>query len=78
SRDVTNWRGRVKTGADVKGLKIRSKNRGMNTGGFKVFGGNRIRMPFAEAYTGLESGTTEAQEDPINVVCSAKLYEVEK
>ncbi len=35
-------------------------------------------MPFAEVYTGLETRTIDAQEHPINVVWSAKFYEVQK
>ncbi len=35
-------------------------------------------MPFSEVYTGLETRTIDAQEHPINVVWSAKFYEVQK
>lgn len=50
----------------------------MNIAAFKVFGANPIPMPFAEVYTGLETRTIDAQEHPINVVWSAKFYEVQK
>ena len=77
-RDVTNSRQPVKTPADLKGLKIRTNNSPMNIAAFKVFGANPIPMPFAEVYTGLETRTIDAQEHPINVVWSAKFYEVQK
>ncbi|EIL5452484.1 DctP family TRAP transporter solute-binding subunit [Escherichia coli] len=77
-RDVTNSRAPVKTPADLKGLKIRTNNSPMNIAAFKVFGANPIPMPFAEVYTGLETRTIDAQEHPINVVWSAKFYEVQK
>ncbi|MGQ7173964.1 TRAP transporter substrate-binding protein DctP, partial [Escherichia sp. R-CC3] len=44
----------------------------------KGFGANPIPMPFAEVYTGLETRTIDAQEHPINVVWSAKFFEVQK
>ena len=62
----------------LKGLKIRTNNSPMNIAAFKVFGANPIPMPFAEVYTGLETRTIDAQEHPINVVWSAKFYEVQK
>ena len=64
--------------ADLKGLKIRTNNSPMNIAAFKVFGANPIPMPFAEVYTGLETRTIDAQEHPINVVWSAKFFEVQK
>lgn len=77
-RDATNSRAPVKTPADLKGLKIRTNNSPMNIAAFKVFGANPIPMPFAEVYTGLETRTIDAQEHPINVVWSAKFFEVQK
>ncbi|MFP1557722.1 TRAP transporter substrate-binding protein DctP [Escherichia coli] len=74
----TNSRAPVKTPADLKGLKIRTNNSPMNIAAFKVFGANPIPMPFAEVYTGLETRTIDAQEHPINVVWSAKFFEVQK
>lgn len=77
-RDVTNSRTPIKTPADLQGLKIRTNNSPMNIAAFKIFGANPIPMPFAEVYTGLETRTIDAQEHPINVVWSAKFYEVQK
>lgn len=77
-RDITNSRTPVRTPADVKGLKIRTNNSPMNIAAFKIFGANPIPMPFAEVYTALETRTIDAQEHPINVVWSAKFYEVQK
>lgn len=77
-RDVTNSKGPIKTPADLKGLKIRTNNSAMNIAAFKIFGANPIPMPFAEVYTALETRTIDAQEHPINVVWSAKFYEVQK
>ncbi len=50
----------------------------MNIAAFKIFGANPIPMPFSEVYTGLETRTIDAREHPINVVWSAKFYEVQK
>lgn len=68
----------LKASLEGKGLKIRTNNSPMNIAAFKVFGANPIPMPFAEVYTGLETRTIDAQEHPINVVWSAKFFEVQK
>lgn len=77
-RDVSNSRRPVRTPADLKGLKIRTNNSPMNIAAFKIFGANPVPMPFTEVYTALETRAIDAQEHPINVVWSAKFYEVQK
>lgn len=45
---------------------------------FKLLGANPVPMPLAELYTALEMKTVDAQEHPLGVLWSAKLYEVQK
>ena len=40
--------------------------------------GDDLKVSLAEVYTGLETRTIDAQEHPINVVWSAKFFEVQK
>ena len=77
-RQITNSRGPVHTPADLKGLKMRTTGSPVHIEAFKLLGTNPVPMPVAELYTALEMKTVDAQEHPIGVLWSAKLYEVQK
>jgi len=77
-RELTNNRGPVRTPADVKGMKIRTTGSPAHIEAFKLLGANPVPMPLAELYTALEMKTVDAQEHPLGVLWSAKLYEVQK
>ena len=77
-RSVTNRRNPVHKPADVVGLKIRTLANPMHIEAWRLLGTNPVPMPIAELYTALETGAVEAQEHPVNVTFSAKLYEVQK
>ena len=77
-RELTNNKHAVKTPADVKGLKVRTTGSPAHIEAFKLMGANPVPMPVAELYTALEMKTVDAQEHPLGVLWSAKLYEVQK
>lgn len=77
-REVTNSKTPVRTPADIKGLKIRTTGSPVHIEAFKLMGANPVPMPLAELYTALEMKTVDAQEHPLGVLWSAKLYEVQK
>ena len=77
-RQMTNSKHPIKTPADVKGLKMRTTGSPAHIEAFKLLGANPVPMPLAELYTALEMKTVDAQEHPIGVLWSAKLYEVQK
>lgn len=77
-RSITNSKHSIHTPEDVKGLKIRTNANPMYIEAFKQLGANPVPMSFSELYTALETRTVDAQEHPIGVVWSAKLYEVQK
>ncbi len=77
-RQMTNSKGPIRTPADVKGLKMRTTGAPVHIEAFKLLGANPVPMPLAELYTALEMKTVDAQEHPIGVFVSAKLYEVQK
>ena len=45
---------------------------------FSILGANPVPMPLSELYTALETKAVDAQEHPIGIVWSSKLYEVQK
>jgi TRAP-type transport system periplasmic protein len=77
-RELTNSKHPVKTPADVKGLKIRTTSSPAHIEAFKLLGANPVPMPLGELYTALEMKAVDAQEHPLGVLWSAKLYEVQK
>ncbi len=77
-RQLTNNRNPVHKPEDVKGMKIRTTGSPAHTEALKPLGANPVPMPLAELYTALEMKTVDAQEHPLGVLWSAKLYEVQK
>jgi tripartite ATP-independent transporter DctP family solute receptor len=76
-RQMTNSKHPIKTPDDVKGLKMRTTGAPVHIEAFKLLGANPVPMPLGELYTALEMKTVDAQEHPIGVFVSAKLYEVQ-
>jgi len=77
-RELTNNVHPVNKPDDVKGMKIRTTGSPAHIEAFKLLGANPVPMPLAELYTALEMKTVDAQEHPLGVLWSAKLYEVQK
>lgn len=68
----------VKTPADLAGVKLRmpSSDAWLFLG--KALGANPTPLPFGEVYLGLQTGTVDAQDNPLPTVEAAKFYEVTK
>ncbi|HDR1113557.1 TPA: TRAP transporter substrate-binding protein [Pasteurella multocida] len=77
-RSFTNSKYPVKTPDDIKGLKVRTNQNPMYIQAFSILGANPVPMPLSELYTALETRAVDAQEHPVGIVWSAKLYEVQK
>ena len=77
-RAFSNSKHPVNTPEDIKGLKVRTNQNPMYIQAFSLLGGNPVPMPLSELYTALETRAVDAQEHPIGIFWSAKLYEVQK
>ncbi len=77
-RNVTNSKKEVLTPNDLNGLKLRTPDSPVSLAIFKSLGSNPTPMSFGELYTALEQGTVDGQENPLALIHSAKLYEVQK
>ncbi|WP_109078848.1 TRAP transporter substrate-binding protein [Aggregatibacter kilianii] len=77
-RAFTNSKHPVTKPEDIKGLKVRTNQNPMYIQAFTILGANPVPMPLAELYTALETKAVDAQEHPIGIVWSSKLYEVQK
>lgn len=77
-RAFSNSKNPVNNPDDIKGLKVRTNQNPMYIQAFTLLGSNPVPMPLAELYTALETRAVDAQEHPIGIFWSSKLYEVQK
>lgn len=61
--------------SDFAGQKIRTMENSYHLAFWQALGANPTPMTFSEVYIGLQQGTIDAQENPYEVIVSAKLYE---
>ncbi|MFG1351834.1 TRAP transporter substrate-binding protein [Xanthobacter autotrophicus] len=77
-RQITTSTRPIDTAADLKGLKIRVPVSPLWTSMFRAFDSAPASLNFAEVYTALQTRTVDAQENPLAIIATAKLYEVQK
>ncbi|MBD5803251.1 2,3-diketo-L-gulonate-binding periplasmic protein YiaO precursor [Azoarcus sp. Aa7] len=77
-RHITNNKRPVNSPEDVKGLKLRTMENKVHMEAFKTMGVLPTPMSMAELFTALQQGTVDGQENPIPVILSNKLYQVQK
>ncbi|WP_439257003.1 TRAP transporter substrate-binding protein [Lonepinella sp. BR2271] len=77
-RALSNSKHTVTKPEDISGLKVRTNQNPMYIEAFTLLGGNPVPMPLAELYTALETRAVDAQEHPIGIFWSNKLFEVQK
>ena len=76
-RQITNNVRPIVTPADLDGLKIRTPTSRQRVEMFNTLGANATPLSFGEVYSALDQGTIDGQENPANVVDTAKLFEVQ-
>lgn len=74
---VTNNRP-IFTAADLEGLTIRIPEGEVFEDTFKALGANPVQLFVLELYESLRNGSLQAQENPLAIIESLKLYEVTK
>jgi tripartite ATP-independent transporter DctP family solute receptor len=77
AREITNNKRPITKPADLKGLKIRVPGNTLWTEYFGALGASPTTMAFSEVFTGLQTGTIDGQENPVEVPLTNKLYEVQ-
>ena len=63
---------------DFKGFKIRVPVSPLWTSMFKAFDASPASINFSEVYSALQTKVVEGQENPLAIISTAKLYEVQK
>ena len=77
-RQVTNNRHAITSPENLKGLKIRVPTIKMFISLFKSLGADPTSINFGELFAALQQGTVDGQENPPDVIASARLQEVQK
>ena len=74
----TSSNGPIQSCADMAGLKMRVPDVPAYLAMPRACGANTAPIAFAEVYLALQSGTVEAQENPLTTIEAKKFYEVQK
>lgn len=77
-RQITTSTKPIKNAADVKGLKLRVPAAPMLTSLFTALGASPTPINFNEVYSSLQTRLVEGQENPLAIISTARLYEVQK
>lgn len=77
-RNLTNSKKSVKTPEDAKGLKIRTMENKVHITAWKEAGVIPTPMAWAEVYGALQQKVVDGQENPLAVISTSKLNEVQK
>lgn len=77
-RNFTNNVRPIKTPADMKGLKIRTRENPVEMEIVKSLGASPTPIAWGELYTALQQGVVDGEENPTSMIQVAKLYEVQK
>jgi len=77
-RQITSSTKPIQTAADLKGFKIRVPVSPLWTSMFKAFDSAPASINFNEVYSALQTKVVDGQENPLAIIATAKLNEVQK
>ncbi|HQT67821.1 MAG: ABC transporter substrate-binding protein [Rhodospirillales bacterium 20-60-12] len=77
-RQITSSSKPIKAPGDLKGFKIRVPDAPILTSLFTSLGAGPTPLDFSEVYTALQTHLVAGQENPLPIIDTAKLYEVQK
>jgi tripartite ATP-independent transporter DctP family solute receptor len=77
-RHITSSTREIKTPEDLKGFKIRVPPAPMLTSLFKALEAGAAPINFNELYSSLQTKVVEGEENPLPIIATTRLYEVQK
>jgi len=77
-RHITTAKKPVQQPGDMKGLKIRVMENKVHQAAFRQLGSDATPMAWGEVFTSLQQGLLDAQENPIPIIYTFKLNEVQR
>ncbi|MGI8626094.1 MAG: DctP family TRAP transporter solute-binding subunit [Geodermatophilaceae bacterium] len=76
-RQVTNDERPIRTPADMEGLKFRVAGTDLFKTVFSELGAEPVTMSFGEVFTALQQGAIDGQENPLSIIYSSSLQDVQ-
>jgi tripartite ATP-independent transporter DctP family solute receptor len=76
-RQITNNDGPITEPSDVEGLRLRVAGTDMYLQTFDLLGADALTMSFGEVFTSLQQGVLDGQENPLSIIYSSSLQEVQ-
>jgi TRAP-type transport system periplasmic protein len=77
-RETTSSTRPINTPDDYKGFKVRIPVSQLGVSMFKALGASPATINFSEVYTALQTHVVDGQENPLSIIDTGKLYEVQK
>ncbi|MDR1041742.1 MAG: DctP family TRAP transporter solute-binding subunit [Deltaproteobacteria bacterium] len=77
-RHVTTTRKPVSRPEDLKGLKIRTMESRIHMEVFRTLGATPVPLAFGDLYARLKDGAVDGQENPISVIVTTSIFEVQR
>ncbi|WP_352396913.1 TRAP transporter substrate-binding protein [Aminobacterium colombiense] len=77
-RHLTNSKRPVNMPADAQGLKLRTMENKVQMAIWRAVKADPTPMAWGEVFTALQQGTVDGQENPIPIIYTQKIYEVQK
>lgn len=76
-REVSNDKKDIKVPEDLKGMKIRTMENEVHMATYRQFGATPVAMAWGEIFSALQQGTVDGEENPLAIILTAKVYEVQ-
>lgn len=77
-RNVTNDKKEILKPSDIKNMKIRTMENNIHIATYKEIGATPTPISWGEIFSALQQGTVDGQENPLAIIETAKVYEVQK
>ncbi|MDA0196088.1 MAG: TRAP transporter substrate-binding protein [Bacteroidetes bacterium] len=77
-RYLTTTNSIIRTPLDLEGLKLRVPELPVYIKSWKIFGANPTPLDYSDMFIALRQGVVEGQENPLEVIYSSHLYEVQQ
>src|SRR3954467_9555475 len=77
-RHITSSTKPIRSPEDLRGFKIRVQISPLSMAIFKSFGASPTGINWNKVYTALQTKIVDGQENPLSIIESAKIYEVQK
>lgn len=77
-REITNSKRPINSVEDLKGLKLRTQENEVHMDAFRALGVDPTPMAWSEVFTALQQNVIDGQENPVPIIYTNKVYEVQK